>query len=230
MADRKKPLPKTERRLKGRELNRGLQRGRGSETNQRKDNVKNISVGLMDVDAAIMYYFNEVIKPKVVINKQEIKVPVYYANAERWNSIQKQGYVRDVKGSLITPLIVFKRTSIEADETLPIDKLDANDPKQFYTFEKKYSQQQRYDRFSVEDATEMGDNERIIKTNFNMSFKGYLVPESFNEFLTTQRHFTPKQVVVEDESGLVVSSLFSPDREVKRLVFFQLENHHYLVD
>ena len=117
MADRTKPLPRKERILKGREFNRGLQRGRGSETNQRKDTVKDVSVGLMDVDAAIMYYFNEVIKPKVVINKQEIKVPVYYANAERWNSIQKQGYVRDVKGSLITPLIVFKRISIEADET-----------------------------------------------------------------------------------------------------------------
>ena len=145
MATRTKPLPRKERILKGRELNRGLQRGRGSETNQRKDTVKNVSVGLMDVDAAIMYYFNEVIKPKVVINKQEVKVPVFYANAERWKSIQKDGYVRDVKGSLITPLIVFKRTSIEDDETLPIDKLDANDPKQFYTFEKKYSQQQRYD-------------------------------------------------------------------------------------
>ena len=273
MADRTKPLPRKERILKGREFNRGLQRGRGSETNQRKDTVKDVSVGLMDVDAAIMYYFNEVIKPKVVINKQEIKVPVYYANAERWNSIQKQGYVRDVKGSLITPLIVFKRIYIEDNETLPIDKLDANDPKQFYTFEKKYSQSQRYDRFSVlqgilpqkeyyttavpdymklnyecivwtpyieymnkiieqinfsegaywgepnkfkflssidsfEDATEMGDDERIIKTTFNMSFNGYLVPESFNEFLNTQRFFTPKQVVVEDESGLVVSSLF----------------------
>ena len=149
MADRTKPLPRTQRRLEGRELNRGLQRGRGSETNQRKDNVKNISIGLMDVDAAIMYYFNEVIKPMTTINGQEVKVPVYYANAERWNSIQKQGYVRDVKGSLITPLIVFRRVSMEANETMPIDKLDANDPKQFYTFEKKYSQNQRYDRFSV---------------------------------------------------------------------------------
>ena len=61
MAKRTKPLPRKERILRGRELNRGLQRGRGSETNQRNDNVKNISVGLMDVDAAIMYYFNEVI-------------------------------------------------------------------------------------------------------------------------------------------------------------------------
>ena len=287
MATRTKPMPRKERILKGRELNRGLQRGRGSETNQRKDTTQNVSVGLMDVDAAIMYYFNEVIKPKVVINKQEVKVPVFYANAERWKSIQKDGYVRDVKGSLITPLIVFKRTSIEDDETLPIDKLDANDPKQFYTFEKKYSQQQRYDRFSVlqgllpqkeyyttavpdhmklnyecivwtpyiedmntiieqvnfsdgaywgepnkfkflssidsfEDATEMADNERIIKTNFNMSFNGYLIPESFNEFLTTQRYFTPKQVVVEDESGLIISSLFSPDSRSEKVSIFSV--------
>jgi hypothetical protein len=287
MATRTKPLPKKERILTGRELNRGLQRGRGSETNQRKDTTQNVSVGLMDVDAAIMYYFNEVIKPKVVINKQEVKVPVYYANAERWNSIQKQGYVRDSKGSLITPLIVFKRVSIEDNETLPIDKLDANDPKQFYTFEKKYSQSQRYDRFSVlkgilpqkeyfttavpdymklnyecvvwtpyiedmnriveqinfsegaywgepnrfkfhssidsfEDATEMGDNERIIKTTFNMSFNGYLIPESFNEFINTQRFFTPKQVVVEDESGLVVSSLFSPDSRSEKVSIFSV--------
>jgi len=287
MATRTKPLPRKERILKGRELNRGLQRGRGSETNQRKDTVKNVSVGLMDVDAAIMYYFNEVIKPTVNINKQEVKVPVFYANAERWKSIQKDGYVRDVKGSLITPLIVFKRTSIESNTTLPIDKLDANDPKQFYTFEKKYSQSQRYDRFSViqgllpqkeyyttavpdhmklnyeciiwtpyiedmntiieqvnfsdgaywgepnkfkflssidsfEDATEMSDNERIIKTNFNMSFNGYLIPESFNEFMTTQRYFTPKQVVVEDESGLVISSLFSPDSRSEKVSIFSV--------
>ena len=71
MADRTKPLPRTQRRLEGRELNRGLQRGRGSETNQRKDNVKNISIGLMDVDAAIMYYFNEVNKKKTTINTQK---------------------------------------------------------------------------------------------------------------------------------------------------------------
>ena len=289
MADRTKPLPRTERRLKGRELNRGLQRGRGSETNQRKDNVKNVSIGLMDVDAAIMYYFNEVIKPMTTINGQEVKVPVYYANAERWNSIQKQGYVRDVKGQLITPLIVIRRVSMETNESLPVDKLDANDPKQFYTFEKKYSQNQRYDRFSVvqgllnskeyyttavpdymnlnyeaivwtpyieemnriieqinfsegaywgepnkfkflssidsfEDATEMGDNERIIKTNFNMSFKGYLIPEAFNEFLNTQRFFSPKQVVVNDESGLSISSVFSPDSRAETVRIFTTGN------
>ena len=35
---------------------------------------------------------------------------------------------------------------------------------------------------SFEDLTEMGDNERIIKTNFNMSFKGYLIQECSMNF------------------------------------------------
>ena len=67
---------------------------------------------------------------------------------------------------------------------------------------------------SFEDATEMDDNERIIKTNFNMSFKGYLIPEAFNEFMNTQRFFSPKQVVVNDESGLIAqhcSQIVSPN-------------------
>ena len=68
----------------------------------------------------------------------------------------------------------------------------------------------------------MGDNERIIKTTFNMSFNGYLIPESFNEFINTQRFFTPKQVVIEDESGLVVSSLFSPDSRSEKVSIFSV--------
>ena len=39
---------------------------------------------------------------------------------------------------------------MERNEDIPIDKLDANDPKQFYTFQKKYSSVNRYDKFSVQ--------------------------------------------------------------------------------
>ena len=38
---------------------------------------------------------------------------------------------------------------MERNDSIPIDKLDANDPKIFYSFQKKYSQQNRYDKFSV---------------------------------------------------------------------------------
>ena len=35
------------------------------------------------------------------------------------------------------------------DDNMLIDKLDANDPKIFYSFQKRYSQQNRFDKFSV---------------------------------------------------------------------------------
>ena len=72
---RLKPLPRTQRRLMGRELNRGTQLTRKVDS-PKGDPVKDISVGLMDVDAAIMYYFEKVIKPQVVENEETIKVPI----------------------------------------------------------------------------------------------------------------------------------------------------------
>ena len=86
---------------------------RANELRRDKDDQKNISVSIMDMDSAIMYYFNEVIQPNVKENKETVKVPVMYASPERWVSIQKQGFMRDKKQQLIVPAIVFKRTSIE---------------------------------------------------------------------------------------------------------------------
>ena len=40
------------------------------------------------------------------------------------------------------------------NDNMPIDKLDANDPKIFYTFQKRYSQQNRFDKFSVQKGLE----------------------------------------------------------------------------
>ena len=99
---REKPIPRNRRKL----FNRGLIRSRDD------DNVKNFSIGLMDIDATIMFYFNNVLQPKVEENGDVIKVPIMYSNPERWNSIQKNGYLVDNKKQLIIPLIVFKRNSI----------------------------------------------------------------------------------------------------------------------
>ena len=54
---REKPIPRSKRK----DFNRGLKRSRND------DEVKNFSIGLMDIDATIMYYFNNVIKPKKII-------------------------------------------------------------------------------------------------------------------------------------------------------------------
>ena len=50
-------------------------------------------------EGVIMYYFNEVIKPTIVENKETIKVPVMYA-PERWVSVQKQGFMRDKRQTI----------------------------------------------------------------------------------------------------------------------------------
>ena len=141
---RLKPIPRSQRQ----EFNRGTKISRNSPG--AKDDVKNISVGIMDMDSAIMYYFNEVIKPEVDINEEKVKVPCIYASPERWVTISKQGYLRDKKRQIIVPLIVFKRTGMSRDDNMPVDKLDANDPKLFYSFQKKFTQQNRYDKFSVQ--------------------------------------------------------------------------------
>jgi len=57
--ERKKPIPRSQRN----EFNRGTKISRNSQSV--KDDVKNLSVGIMDMDSAIMYYFNEVITRKV---------------------------------------------------------------------------------------------------------------------------------------------------------------------
>ena len=139
---RKKPIPRSQRKA----INRGTLRSRND------DSVKNISVGLMDIDATIMYYFNNVIKPTVEENGETIKVPLMYSNPERWDMVQKRGYLLDNKKQLIIPLIAFKRSSIEKDTEMLVDKIDPKEPKLFYTFQKQYTEKNRYDKFSVQQG------------------------------------------------------------------------------
>ena len=82
---RQKPLPRNQRP----ELNRARQYKR--EEGEPDD----ISVSLMDMDGAIMHYFENVIKPTVFENGEQVKVPLMYASPERWSSINKNGFMRD---------------------------------------------------------------------------------------------------------------------------------------
>ena len=162
---RSKPIPRKVRR----DLNSVAIRddyNRGNQLRRDDDKVQNISNTIMDMDGAIMYYFNEVIKPNVVENKETIKVPVRYASPERWFAIQKQGFMKDKRQQLITPAIVFRRTGMERNENMPVDKLDANKPNNFQTFQQKYSQNNRYDQFS-----------RIIGETPNKEYYNVVIPD-----------------------------------------------------
>ena len=184
---------------------------------------------------------------------EQVKVPVIYANPERWAAIQRQGYIRDRKRKIMAPAIAFRRTSMQKDESIPVDKLDPQSPKLFQTFQSRYSAENRYDKLSAlkgimpkkemyavsvpdyvtlsydftiwtsftdqmnqviervnwaegsywgepgkfrfrtsidsfDDASEYEGNRRNIKTNFSVTIRGYLLPESFNP-INTEKFF-----------------------------------------
>ena len=121
---------------------------RGEITRRDDDKVNDIYIGLQDHDEAIAYYFDNVIKPTVVSNGQRIDIPLIYGNPERWKSVQKDGYYRDKEGKIQTPLIMFKRDSVEKRRDLG-NKMDANNPQLYYVFQSKYNRRNQYDNFSV---------------------------------------------------------------------------------
>ena len=59
-----------------------------------KEFVQDPSTTLLGYDSAILWSLKNDIRPTVVDNGEEINVPVIWANAERWTSIQNQGYVK----------------------------------------------------------------------------------------------------------------------------------------
>ena len=121
---------------------------RANVTRRDDDTTNDISIGLQDHDEAIKYYFDNVIKPSIVMNGERIDVPLIYGSPERWKGVQRDGYYRDKEGRIQTPIIMFKRTSVEKRRDLG-NKMDANNPQLQYTYQKKYTKRNQYDNFSV---------------------------------------------------------------------------------
>tara|TARA_R110001592_G_scaffold151256_3_gene377668 strand:- start:1683 stop:2699 length:1017 start_codon:yes stop_codon:yes gene_type:complete len=121
---------------------------KGDQTSRKNDTTKDVSIGLQDHDEAIMYYFNEVIRPSIVTNGNRVNVPIIYGAPERWKSVQQDGYYRDKEGKLQVPLIMFKRDSVEKRRDLG-NKLDGNNPRLYQTFQSRYTQANSYDNFSI---------------------------------------------------------------------------------
>ena len=117
-------------------------------TSRKGDTVQDVSIGLQDHDEAIMYYFQNVIKPSVIVNGDRTPVPIIYGSPERWKGVQKDGYFRDKEGKLQVPLIMFKRDSVEKRRDLG-NKLDGNNPQLYYTFQERYTTRNKYDNFTV---------------------------------------------------------------------------------
>jgi len=160
MAKGRKPIPKTQKEISNSLVTPYDQRqgnpndaqpdknNRALQTSWKGDTTKPFTVGLQDIDEAIFYYFENVIKPTVTQNGENLPVPVLYASPEKWKSYQKDGYLRDLKGSLMAPLVIFKRESIDKNRSIA-NKLDANNPHNYAITPKRYSSRNAYSSFDV---------------------------------------------------------------------------------
>ena len=112
------------------------------------DTTKPLSIGLKDLDEAVFYYFQNVIKPFVYQNGERREVPIIYGSPERWKSFQKDNYYRDKNGAIMLPIIVLKRNSITKDRTV-YNKLDANSPNLYGSFQRAYNPKNFYNNFDA---------------------------------------------------------------------------------
>jgi hypothetical protein len=126
----------------------GIDFNRSEQMSFKGDTTKQFTVGLQDIDESIMYYFQNVIRPSVYQNGVRIPVPIIYGAPERWKSVQKDGYYKDVNGAIMSPLIMFKRDTIDKNRSLT-NKLDANAPHLYSSWMKTYNEKNAYSNFNV---------------------------------------------------------------------------------
>jgi len=161
MAQQRKPIPKTQPELSNEYNGANAILGdpnlanpnfngpnRSLQNSWEGDTVKPFTVGIQDLDEAIMYYFQNVIRPFVIQNGNRIEVPVIYGAPERWKSVQRDGYYKDKNGAIMAPLIMFKRNTIEKNRNIA-NKLDANYPNLYAVWKKKYTTKNFYSNFNV---------------------------------------------------------------------------------
>lgn len=223
---------------------------RAYETSFEPTGDKKFSIGIKDIDEAVMYYFNNVLKLSVYQNNGTVLVPIIYGSPEKWKSVQRDGFYRDGAEKIMPPLLMFKRETVTQNRTLG-NKLDGNHARNVQLFEKGFSKLNIYDNFAkllnqkpqkefvvvvtpdyvtinyrcimwtnfVEQMDKLieamnfasnsywGDpsafqfltkietfndsqvyeqgEDRFVRTEFDMTLNGYLIPDSINAYLAT---------------------------------------------
>lgn len=101
---------------------------REQEIRRDNDTVKIPKVTLFDIDYAIFYHLTEVLKLRVNENGNSIPVPAMFTSGEKWSQIRQHGYLRDVNKKVLAPLIAIRRTSVAADDRLPMVDVNNYNP------------------------------------------------------------------------------------------------------
>jgi hypothetical protein len=125
-----------------------LGQARHTQIRRDKDKVKSLGITLYDIDFAVKSFIDKTIQIKVEDNGESISVPTIYANAEKWASIQKDGFLKDKKGKTLAPLITFRRNGINIVPEMRRNKVATTNQIR-YIMKQPYSVNQPYDKFST---------------------------------------------------------------------------------
>jgi len=251
-----------------------------------EDKFSRRGISLYDVDSAIFNYMNDIVVPTLKVDNAEINVPVIYGNAERWKAAQIDGVYRDKRGKIQLPLIMFKRTTVERNDTIPMLNRFLH-----YPSYQRYSKKNVYDKFSIlnnfqprkevydvtmpdyvnisydvmiwtnftehmntiveafkwaadeywgdkdkfkfkveidsfDKTLEMTDNqERIVRTEFTMVAKAYLIPERFDNEPTTKKTISNRATIVTMETDVTgkTSDIQVNDYNSNKILYDYLE-------
>lgn len=124
------------------------QRERVEQVSRADDNYQNLKVGLQDMDDALVFYFREVIRPRAMVDRNYVEVPLTYATPEKWKAAQKDGQYRDKAGKRQLPVAIYKRNSLKKIRNIA-NKLDANRPHNFYLTHVYNSRRNPYSQFNL---------------------------------------------------------------------------------
>lgn len=129
-------------------IDRKLEKTRVTHVRRDDDFVKDLHVGLYDIDNAIKFYFEKFIKPSVTIKNKTINVPIIYGSPENWKAVQRDGYYRDRNRKIQVPLIMYKRNDI-TNRTNLSKNISPDNPLIYQEFRVKYNERNRYTPFSA---------------------------------------------------------------------------------
>lgn len=141
------------------------QRERINQVSRADDNYQNLKVGLRDMDDALAFYFREVIRPRAMVDKNYVEVPLVYATPEKWKAAQQDGIYRDKDGKRQLPVAIFKRNTVRKMRNIS-NKLDANRPHNFYITQQHYSRRNPYTQFPL-----------VLNRGPEVEFIGTVIPD-----------------------------------------------------
>jgi hypothetical protein len=117
---------------------------RAEQVRRDDDIIRTPKQSVYDIDYAIKWFIDNEIQPQIKFQQESIKVPVIFANGEKWDNVQRLGYIRDEKGMLQSPLLMIKRNTVQERDN--VKGLDTNYPQSGnnIVYKTKYNKRNRY--------------------------------------------------------------------------------------